>query len=144
MLVDPEGCLTEGPTWNFFLVKEGALETPSTKNILPGVSRRLTLEMAKGLGLETREIDLRREDALAADEIFCTATSFCLVHAATFEGTPVGDGCPGPVFQQLSEGWKQAVGLDFVAQARRFAELLPEWERREREAQSNQQSQRNA
>jgi branched-chain amino acid aminotransferase len=143
VLVDPEGCLTEGPTWNFFLVKEGALETPSTKNILPGVSRRLTLEMAKGLGLETREIDLRREDALAADEIFCTATSFCLVHAATFEGRAVGDGCPGPVFQQLGR-MEAGSRADFVAQARRFAELLPEWERREREAQSNQQSQRNA
>ena len=138
VLVDPDGFLTEGPTWNIFLVRDGVLLTPTARNILKGVSRRITLQIASELEIDAREADLRRDDALSADEIFCTATSFCLVHAATFEGRTVGDGRPGPMFQRLAEGWKKAVGLDFAVQARRFAKQLPEWERRERESLSRQ------
>ncbi len=131
LLVDPEGALTEGPAWNVFLVRKGVLMTPTDRNILSGVSRRITLQLAEELGIQAREVDLKKKDAALADEMFCTATSFCLVHAATFEGKPVGTGRPGPIFERLKEGWKDVVGLDFVAQAYRFAELLPEWERRE-------------
>jgi len=131
LLVDPKGRLTEGTSWNVFLVKQGVLFTPEAGDVLPGISRSVTLDIARAAGIEVREASLTPDDARQADEIFCTATSFCLVHAAAFEGKPVGDGRPGPVFSRLVEGWKNAVGLDFRAQADRCAAYWPEWERRE-------------
>lgn len=131
LLLDPEGLITEGTSWNVFLVKDGILATPSLSKVLDGVSRRTTMELAEELGIKVRETELTRDDALAADEILCTATSFCLVHARTFEGKPVGTGKPGPICRQLAEGWKGVVGLDYIAQAERFARELPEWEQRE-------------
>jgi branched-subunit amino acid aminotransferase/4-amino-4-deoxychorismate lyase len=101
--------------------------------VLEGVSRSTTISIARRLGIEVREAELTRDDALAADEILCTATSFCIVHAATFDGNRIGNGKPGPVCRKLSEGWKNVVGIDFIAQARTFAEELPAWERRDRE-----------
>jgi branched-chain amino acid aminotransferase len=133
LLVDPEGHLTEGTSWNVFLVKDGKLLTPGLDKVLEGVSRATTIELARRFGIEVREAELTRDDAMAADEILCTATSFCLVHAATFDGKPVGDGKPGPIGRKLAEGWKEVVGLDYIAQAKRFAQELPEWERRERD-----------
>jgi len=65
------------------------------------------------------------------DEIFCTATTYALVHAAAFEGQVIGNGEPGPVFSRLLDAWKQSVGVDFVAQARDYAERLPGWERQQ-------------
>jgi branched-chain amino acid aminotransferase len=131
LLVDPAGHLTEGTSWNIFLVQNGTLLTPDLSGVLPGISRATTMVIAERMGIDVRERELTRADALEADEVLCTATSFCLVHAATFEGKRIGDGLPGPVCRKLAAGWKEVVGLDFIAQANRFAEELPAWERRE-------------
>jgi len=128
LLLDPDGFLAEGSGWNVFLVKDGILFTPEPRNILLGVSRDVTIELARKLDIEVREVNLGRYEALMADEIFCTATTYCLVHATTFEGQVVGDGKPGPVFRRLTAAWKKLVGVDFVAQAHENVQRLPEWE----------------
>jgi len=128
VLLDPDGYLAEGPGWNIFLVKNGELLTPEPRNILLGVSRATTIELARELGLAVRETNLGRYEALRADEIFCTATTYALVHARSFEGQTLGDGSPGPVFTRLVEAWKKLAGVDFVAQAQDYAQRLPAWE----------------
>ena len=127
LLLDPDGFLAEGPGWNVFLVKEGALLTPEPRNILRGVSRGTTIELARDQDIEVRETNLGRYDALMADEMFCTSTTFSIVHAKSFEGQSVGDGRPGAVFQTLLDAWKDHVAVDFVAQARDYASRLDDW-----------------
>ena len=127
VLLDPEGFLAEGPGWNIFLVKDGALLTPEPRNVLNGVSRGATIKLARGLGIKVLETNLGRYEALMADEIFCTATTFSLVHATSFEGQTIGDGNPGPVFQTLMSAWKEDVGVDFVSQAHEYASRLADW-----------------
>jgi branched-chain amino acid aminotransferase len=133
VLEDPDGFLAEGPGWNLFLVREGTIFSPEPRNILLGVSRSTTLELARELGIAVRETNLGRYEALQAQEIFCTATSYSMVHAVTFEGQPVGDGQPGPIFRKLMDAWKRKVGIDFVAQAKDYAQRLPAWEQRQRQ-----------
>lgn len=128
VLLDPDGYLAEGPGWNIFLVKDGVLYTPEPRNILRGVSRGTTIELARELGIPVHEANLGRYEALQADEIFCTSTTYCMVHAATFEGRPVSDGAPGPVFRKLIDAWKHLVGIDFVAQAADYTTRLEAWE----------------
>ncbi len=128
VLLDPDGFLAEGPGWNIFLVRNEVLYTPEPRNILCGVTRGTIIELAQNAGIEVREANLGHYEALMAEELFCTSTSFCLVHAATFEGQPVGEGTPGPVFSQLLESWNRLVNLDIVAQANEFARRLPAWE----------------
>ncbi|HVW02398.1 MAG TPA: aminotransferase class IV [Planctomycetaceae bacterium] len=134
VLTDPQGFLAEGPSWNIFLVKNGELLSPDPRNILHGISREITIEAARRLGIPVRVGDFDRQTALAADEIVCTATSFGLVYARTFEGATVGNGQPGPIYRQLFEIWKEVVGLDFVAQARSYTPRVAEWDARERAA----------
>jgi branched-chain amino acid aminotransferase len=134
VLFDSDGFLAEGPGWNIFLVKNGTIYTPEPRNILLGVSRSTILELAGELRIPVRETDLGRYECLQADEMFCTATTYNLVHAATFEGQAVGDGKPGPVFRKLTEAWKRLVGVDFVDQAKEYAQRLPAWEERQRQA----------
>jgi branched-chain amino acid aminotransferase len=132
LLLDPDGFLAEGPGWNVFLVKDGVLFSPENRNILRGVSRGVTCTLAEKLGIEVREANLGRYEALQADEMFCTATTYCLVHATTFEGQTIGDGEPGPVFQRLTEAWKKHAGVDMVAQAEAYAKRVEDWEARQR------------
>lgn len=131
LLLDPDGFLAEGPGWNIFLIRDGELLTPEPRNILLGVSREVTIELARELGIPVRETNLGRYEAQHADEIFCTSTPFALVHASTFEGQTIGSGQAGPIFQRLQEAWKNSVGIDFVAQAGHYAERLPAWEQRQ-------------
>ena len=132
VLCDPDGFLAEGPGWNVFLVRDGVLYTPEPRNILAGVSRGVTIQLARELGIEVRESNLGRYEALMADELFCTATTYCLVHATSFEGQTVGDGTPGPVFRRLLEAWKRKAELDFVAQAVDYSGRLNEWVERDK------------
>ncbi len=134
LLLDPDGFLAEGPGWNIMLVKDGELLSPEARNILNGVSRKTTMQLAEDLGITVRECNLDRYDALQADEIIVTSTSYCLIYVAEFEGQQVSGGKPGPVFLKLQDAWKERVGLDFVEQSREFATQLDAWKQRERES----------
>ena len=131
VMLDPDGFLAEGPGWNLFLVNNGALPTPQPRNVLLGVSRAATIELAREGGIPVRETNLGRYEALQADEIFCTATTYGLVHATTFEGQAIGDGRPGDVFTRLMDAWQELVRIDFVAQAHDYAHRLGVWEARQ-------------
>lgn len=134
LLLDENGYLAEGTAWNIFVVRNGRLLTPTTRNVLPGVSRTITLQLAEAAGMEVQETDLTPDEAHSAEEMFCTATSFCVLPVQTFEGQAVGARCPGPVTERLSQAWREHIGVDFIAQARAFADRLPAWQENERAA----------
>jgi len=134
VLFDPDGFMAEGPGWNIFLVNDGTIYTPEPRNILQGVSRGTVLELAGQEGIPLVEANLGRYEALQAEEIFCTSTSYCIVHGRSFEGQTVGDGQRGPVVERLTEAWRQHVGVDMIGQAREYAEALPRWLEQEVEA----------
>jgi branched-chain amino acid aminotransferase len=134
MLLDMEGYLAEGTSWNIFLIRGGRLLTPGTRNVLPGISRSITLKLAEDLGIPAEETDITPEEALRCDEMFCTATSFCVLPVRTLDRARLGSECPGPVTRQLMDAWRQHVGLDFVSQARQYAEGLADWLEKEKAA----------
>ena len=59
-------CSTSTATWprglgsNIFIVREGELFTPSERYVLPGVSRQMTIDMAKQLGIACTAGDIDR------------------------------------------------------------------------------------
>ncbi len=126
VLVDPDGYLTEGTSANVFLVRDGELETPEPRNLLPGITRQVVLELAAKLGVTCRETNLTPDDALAADEIFLTSTSIGVIHARSFEGQLINRGQIGPLSTRLRDALEREVGLDFAAQARSYAIKLAE------------------
>lgn len=136
VLTDALGFLTEGPSWNILVIRDGVLYSPKSNHILHGVSRSITMEAARRIGMPTEDADIEIAFAEEADEILCTATSFGLVPVVKFEGEVVGAGQPGEYYQRLFDQWKQIVGLDFVAQAKSYAPRVAEWEERERQAES--------
>ncbi len=117
VLLDVNGNLAEGQGSNIFLVRDGALTTPRERFVLPGVSRQAVIDLAGGLGIACAEADLDLYDAYTADECFLTSTSLCICGVRSLNGRRFGAGqVPGPVTQKLTEGYKELVGCDFVAQ----------------------------
>ncbi len=135
VLTDDQGCLTEGPSWNILVIRDGVLHSPTADQILHGVSRSITFEAARRVGLQVRETSIDRDFAKQSQEILCTATSFGLVPVVRFAGQPVGSGLPGEWYHRLFLEWKQIVGLDFVAQAQSYSTRVAAWEELERTEQ---------
>src|SRR5512137_798907 len=56
LLVDGDGCVTEGASSNVFAVRDGVLETPPLQaGILAGVTRACVIGLARELGIQVRE-----------------------------------------------------------------------------------------
>jgi branched-chain amino acid aminotransferase len=124
LLLDPDGFVTEGTSGNVFFIRDGELLTPTTRNILPGITRDVVLDLAKRTGISARETDLTLDEARAADEAFVTSTSIGILHARSLEGRTFGSGGLGPLTRRLREALFAEVGLDFAAQAASYRDRL--------------------
>lgn len=119
ILLDIDGNVAENKGGNFFIVSEGVLKTPTTRNALAGVSRATVLELAAELGIPTEVADFQLYDIYTADEAFFTSTPYCVMPATRINGLPISDGKVGEITQQILEAWSARVGLDIVGQAMR-------------------------
>lgn len=107
---DVDGFVAEGATSNVFFVSDGVLRTPSLAGpILPGVTRRVVLDLAADLDVpvETGRYDV---DAVRdADEAFLTNTTWEVRPVATVDGRAVGG---GPVTDRLATAFDRRVERD--------------------------------
>jgi branched-chain amino acid aminotransferase len=117
LLLDMAGNIAEGIGSNLFIVSGGVIRTPDDTNILLGIGRQTALDLASSLDMETREVTLKLEDVLNADEVFMTSTPYSLLPVVRVNGSVIGTGQPGPMTMQILDAWKEMVGVDFVEQA---------------------------
>jgi branched-subunit amino acid aminotransferase/4-amino-4-deoxychorismate lyase len=100
VLCTPAGHLAEGPGFNLFVVKGGALLTPRS-NVLEGITRRTVLELAGELGVTAREADLTPGDLRDADEAFLSSTAGGIMPVSRVDGEPLGAGTPGALSRRI-------------------------------------------
>jgi branched-chain amino acid aminotransferase len=116
ILLDVNGNICEGSGANFFIVKAKGLVTPKEQYVLPGISRKVTIELAHELEMPIRDDDIDLFDVYTADEAFVTSTSYCICPVRSVNGTMIGDEVPGPVTVRLQEAYSRICGIDFVGQ----------------------------
>jgi D-alanine transaminase len=115
LLYLPDGTLTEGTHTSFFGVLDGVLLTaPNSPDILPGITRGLTLRLAERAGVAVQEHTLRREDLGRVSELFLTGTTSEVLPVVRVDGKAVADGKPGAVTRRLQEAYAAAV-REFLA-----------------------------
>ncbi|MBD1587484.1 aminotransferase class IV [Pseudomonas typographi] len=95
-LLDADGFVTEGPGFNICMVQAGRLLTPQ-RNVLPGITRKTALEIARSLSVEVELCDICARQLLAADEVFTTTTAGGVTPVVVVEGVPIGTGKVGPI-----------------------------------------------
>jgi branched-subunit amino acid aminotransferase/4-amino-4-deoxychorismate lyase len=122
LMLDRLGFVVETTTANIVLYRnDSGLILPPSDKILPGISLAVLLELAEEWDIHYLECDLKPADVAAADEVFLTSTSPCMVPVVALDGRPIGAGQPGPMFGRFLSAWNDLVGLDVAAQARKFA-----------------------
>ena len=114
-----DGYVTDAASCNVFAVFGTTLMTaPCTNYILWGVTRAVTLELAREDGIDTQEASFRVEELREADEIFVTGTLSGIVPIVSLDGAVVGSGRVGPVTRRLMELYElRTGGQNALAQA---------------------------
>ena len=99
-----DGMITEGTSSTAYIVKNGVIVTrPLSRAILPGIRRRVLIELGQRHGIAIEERPFALAEALAADEAMLTSASNFVLPVVAIDGKPVGTGKPGPVARRLRE-----------------------------------------
>ncbi len=104
------GVVTEGSHSNCFAVWNDTLFThPLGPAILPGITRRVVLELCAQLQLKVEETPLAAERLHDAREIFLTLTSGEVTPVVKVDGKMVGNGKPGEITRRLQKAFREYV-----------------------------------
>ena len=102
VLVDAQGNVVEGPGFNVFCIRQGAVVTPA-QGMLEGISRRTVIEMAQSLGMEVQVRALPAAELRTADEVFLSTSGGGVLPVTVVDGASIGDGKPGALTRRLVE-----------------------------------------
>jgi D-alanine transaminase len=97
-----DGFLTEASASNVLLAIGGTVVAPPTDNlILPGITYDAAVEFAREAGMAVAIRPVRKDEALAADEMWLSSSTKEVLAVTTVDGKPFGGGKPGPVFRRM-------------------------------------------
>ena len=87
LMLDEHGYVTEATTSNIWILKNNTLiTTPLTSNILPGVTRKKIIELAKIMKIKVYEHKFKESDIYKADGVFVTNSSAIILEANKLNG----------------------------------------------------------
>jgi branched-chain amino acid aminotransferase len=96
IMLDTDGHVAEGATSNLFFVRDNALRTPSLDgSVLPGITRRVVLEIAEAEGIPVEEGQYTPDEIRNADEVFLTNSTWEIRPVAVVDGIQIGDDAGG-------------------------------------------------
>src|SRR5690606_27727004 len=97
IFVDANETLVEGTHTSLFGVTDGSIITaPLDEGLLPGITRRMILELAESEQIPVIEQRIERSSLSKIDELFITGTSTEIMPIIKVDGVPIGSGHPGP------------------------------------------------
>jgi branched-chain amino acid aminotransferase len=108
LMLDRNGFISEATTTNLFIIKDEEIFTPpSSAGILPGVTRKRIIRLARELGYGMHVQQLTPYDVTNADEAFLTGTLAEIVPLVKVKGIAIGDGRPGPMTKKIMEAFQK-------------------------------------
>lgn len=102
VLVDGAGNVSEGPGFNIFAVRDGAIITPG-HGTLEGITRKTVIELCDEIGISCRGETVGADDVRTAAEVFISSTAGGIMPVTEVDGAAIGDGEPGPITTRLHD-----------------------------------------
>jgi branched-chain amino acid aminotransferase len=102
--LDASGAVSEGSGENIFVVRDGAIHTPTLgASVLPGITRDTVLALARELEIPVVEGLIPREMLYIADEVFFSGTAAEITPVRSVDRIPIGKGRRGPIAEKLQK-----------------------------------------
>ena len=112
LYLDINGNITETGGSNFVIYRDGQVVSPRRDNILWGISLTVLGEILEEMGIPLVEENLQTYDVVNAEEAWMPTTPYCLGPVTRFNGEPIGDGQPGPLWRKIIDRWSEVVDKD--------------------------------
>ncbi|MDX1572077.1 MAG: aminotransferase class IV [Xanthomonadales bacterium] len=111
LMLDINGFVAETNATNVFLIRRSELHTPTADSCVPGITRKVVLELADQLEIPKFVRNITPAEVYAVDEMFTTGTMGELAPVLEVDGRPLGSE-PGPVTRRLQEAYAQRVAAE--------------------------------
>ena len=106
-----DGFLTEGASCNVWIARDGVLLAPPLDNlILEGIRYRFLEELAAKAGIPFESRRITQAEVAQADEIMLSSATKEVLPVVQYDGNPVGNGKPGPIYAALRAAYDQILG----------------------------------
>lgn len=107
LLVNTNGEVAETAGGNLFWVYQGNICTvPTSRGVLPGITRAVVLEICRTLGLPTNKRVIKPEALRKSAGLFITQSALGIVPVTTLDGKPVA---PSPLVEQISRAYGEVL-----------------------------------
>ena len=103
VMLDMHGFVAETNATNMFMVKNHTLFTPLPDACLPGITRKLVLEMAAELGISAQEKNISLTEFYNADEAFTTGTMGELTPIKEIDGRQIINRAGSELLKKLQQ-----------------------------------------
>ena len=109
IMVNKNGDITEGTTFNIWMVSKGVIYTPPKESgLLKGITRAKVIELCRKHNLELKVEAFGTNDILNADEIFITSSTKGIMAVSKINDHITGESLKDwPMIQKLSTLYKQ-------------------------------------
>lgn len=106
VMLDAAGFIAETNDTNIFLVRDGAVLTPTADACLPGITRGTIIDICRQEGIAVSERNVSLTELYTADEAFTTGTMGELTPVLEADGRAIGDGRPGSLTGRLLDSYR--------------------------------------
>lgn len=103
IMLDIDGFVAETNDTNLFIVHEGEVLTPFADACLPGLTRRMVLDICADEGIPAGERRLSMTEVYSADEVFTSGTMGELTPILQADGRTIGSGQRGAMTRRLQK-----------------------------------------
>jgi len=118
VMLDVDGFIAETNDTNLFIVRRGTVMTPHADSCLPGLTRRMVLDICADERIPAFERRLSLTELYTADEAFTSGTMGELTPVLEADGRQIGAGQPGLLTRRLqalhrTHAWQHGTPLPF-------------------------------
>ncbi|MDA9872112.1 aminotransferase class IV, partial [Candidatus Thioglobus sp.] len=101
------GVVTEASSSNVFIVKDKCIYThPKGRNILPGITRDITIAFAKKLDIKVNETTFSKEQLMEADEVWITSSTREILPITSIDNNIINSGLSGPIWSSIYDQYQ--------------------------------------
>ncbi|MBT7241215.1 MAG: branched-chain amino acid transaminase [Candidatus Diapherotrites archaeon] len=109
IMPDLEGNISECTGENLFIVKNKEIITPTTDNVLVGITRSSIIQILKDNGYVVREEKITKEDLFNADECFMSGTAAEITPVVSVDNKNINDGKVGEITKFVQQKYEEII-----------------------------------
>ncbi len=112
LLVDQEGCITEGSRSNVFFIRNGKVITPPLQDVLPGITRKHIIEVCENNSIPLTEEKVPARSVVVMEAAFISGTSRKVLPVNRIDNLEFDH--DHPLTRKLQKGFNNRVA-DYIA-----------------------------